>query len=283
MVEIGKYNDLRLVRFCDKGAILDGEERGDILLPKRYIKDWMKEGDLIHVIVYPDTEDKLVGTREKAYAQVGDFVFLQVEMVNSAGAYLDWGVARRLFVPMREQKARMAEDGVYLVHILLNENNQRVYGTAKWDRFIDKGNPPYQVGDEVDILIATQTDLGFKAIIDNKYIGMLYANELLDTMHLGDVCKAYIKRIRDDFKIDLSLSKIGFARIADFSDELHQRLIERGGFIDVNDKSDAETILDMFGVSKKTYKKAIGDLYRKRLISITETGIELVESSEIED
>lgn len=280
MVEIGKFNDLRLVRFCEKGAILDGGECGDILLPRRDIKDWMKEEDLIHVIVYPDTEDKLVGTREKAYATVGEFAFLQVEMVNSAGAYLDWGVARRLFVPMREQRARMAEDGVYLVAILYNENTKRIYGSAKWERVIDKTEPAYQVGDAVEILIASQTDLGFKAIINNQYVGMLYANELFDTMRLGDTCTAYIKRIREDFKIDLSLSKIGFAKVADFAEELHQRLIERGGFIDMNDKSDAEAILDMFAVSKKTFKKAVGDLYRKRLITITETGIQLAEEAE---
>lgn len=275
MVEIGRYNDLRLMHYCDKGAILDGGESGDILLPRKYIKEWMHEGDLIHVIVYPDTEDKLVGTLEKAYAQVGDYVFLEVEMVNSAGAYLDWGVARNLFVPVREQRSRMAEGGVYLVHIEYNENTNRIYGTAKWDRFIAKTEPPYQVGEEVEILIASQTDLGFKAIINNEYVGMLYANELLDTMHLGDTCTAYIKRIREDFKIDLSLSKIGFARIADFADELHQRLVERGGFIAMNDKSSADSILDMFGVSKKTFKKAVGDLYRKRLLTITETGIQI--------
>lgn len=283
MVEVGRFNDLKLLRFTDKGAMLDGLECGEILLPKRYLKDWMQEGEIIHVFVYPDTEDKLVGTREKPYAQVGDFVFLQVELANTAGAYLDWGVARRLFVPMREQKARMVEDGIYLVHILYNPNTKRIYATAKYEKYIDKEKPPYKTGDEVDVLIASQTDLGLKAIIDNKYIGMLYANELFDTMTLGETTKAYIKRVRDDFKIDLSLSKIGYAKITDFAEELHQRLIDRGGYIDINDNSDADAIFDLFGVSKKTFKKAVGDLYRRRLVSFTENGIQLTSVTEAED
>lgn len=275
MVQVGKFNDLKLLRFTDKGAILDGEEKGDILLPKKYMKDWMTEGEIIHVFVYPDTKDQLVGTREKPYAEVGDFAFLNVELVNNAGAYLDWGVARNLFVPVREQRARMNEDGTYLVHIVYNENTQRIFGTAKYDKYIDKTKPPYEVGDAVEILIAAQTELGFKAIIDNRYAGMLYANELFDTMQLGQICTAYIKRIRDDFKIDLSLSKIGFTRVEDFADELYERIVERGGFVAINDKSDAESIYEMFGVSKKTFKKAVGTLYRKRMISITENGVQL--------
>ncbi|MBN1463199.1 MAG: GntR family transcriptional regulator [Paludibacteraceae bacterium] len=276
MVQIGKYNDLHLTRFCDMGAMFDGGEAGEILMPKRYLKDWMEVGSLVHVLVYPDSEDKLVCTREKAYAQVGDFVFLQVELVNEVGAYLDWGVARKLFVPIREQRARMQEEGVYLVHICYNENTHRIYGTAKYDQYIDKSKPPYQMGDEVQILIAAKTDLGFKAIINNQYVGMLYANELFDTLELGHTCTAYIKRVRDDFKIDLSLSKIGYAHVADFSEELHQRLIERGGFIAVTDKTEAETIYELFGVSKKTFKKALGDLYRKQLIRIDQEGIQLL-------
>lgn len=279
MVQVGKFNDLKLLRFTDKGAILDGEESGDILLPRKYLKDWMSEGEIIHVFVYPDTKDQLVGTREKPYAQVGDFAFLNVELVNNAGAYLDWGVARNLFVPMREQRARMNEEGTYLVHIVYNENTQRIFGTAKYDKYIDKTKPPYEVGDAVEILIAAQTELGFKTIIDNRYAGMLYANELFDTMELGQICTAYIKRIRDDFKIDLSLSKIGFTRVEDFADELYERIVERGGFVAINDKSDAESIYEMFGVSKKTFKKALGTLYRKRMISITENGVQLTEEA----
>jgi len=278
MLQIGKFNDLHLTRFCDMGAMLDGEEAGEILMPKRYLKDWMEVGSLVHVFVYPDSEDKLVGTTEKAYAQVGDFVFLQAELVNDAGAYLDWGIARKLFVPLHEQRMRMYEEGVYLVHIIYNENTKRIYGTAKYDKYIDKTKPPYEAGEAVEILIAAKTDLGFKAIINNQYIGMLYANELFDTLELGHTCTAYIKRVRDDFKIDLSLSKIGFARVTDFADELHQRIIERGGFIAITDKSDAEIIYEMFAVSKKTFKKAVGDLYRKRYILITEEGIQLVEN-----
>ncbi len=280
MIEIGKFNDLTLLRFSDKGAVLNGEERGEILLPKSYLKDWMKVGEKIHVFVYPDVNDRLVGTCEKPYAQVGDFVFLEVEMVNNVGAYLDWGVARRLFVPIREQRARMSEGGFYLVHILYNENTNRIYGTAKYDKYVDKTCPPYHAGDEVDILVAGKTDLGFKAIIDNRYAGMLYANELIENIEVGYEGKAYIKRVRDDFKIDLSQSKIGFARVSDFSDDLHERLKERGGFIALNDKSAAEDIFDFFSVSKKTFKKAVGDLYRKRLITITDEGIQLNDEGE---
>ncbi len=275
-VKIGKYNDLTLTRFCDKGAMLDGLDAGEILLPKRYVKDFMKVGEIVHAIVYPDSNDFLEGTTEKAYAQAGDFAFLEVIMVNEMGAYLDWGVSRKLFVPFREQRMRMHEGGFYLVHIVYNKNTNRLYGTAKYDKYIDKTQPPYYSGDEVNVLIAAKTDLGFKAIIDNRYGGMLYANELTEHIDVGDERKAYIKRVRDDFKIDLSLTKIGFARIVDFSDELYCRLEERGGFIALNDKSDAEDIFDLFSVSKKTFKKAVGDLYRKRLIDINDEGIVLI-------
>ncbi len=277
MLQIGKYNDLHLTRFCDMGAMFDGGEAGEVLMPRRYLKDWMEVGSLVHVFVYPDSEDKLVATREKVYAQVGDYVFLQAELVNEVGAYLDWGVARKLFVPIREQRVRMQEDGVYLVYILYNENTKRIYGSAKYDQYIDKSKPTYEIGDAVEILIASKTELGFKAIINNQYIGMLYANELFDTLELGHTCTAYIKRIRDDFKIDLSLSKIGFDKVIDFSEELQQRIIERGGFIAVTDKSDAETIYGLFGVSKKTFKKAVGDLYRKRIIQISNEGLRINE------
>ncbi len=275
-LKIGKYNDLTLTRFCDKGAMLDGLDAGEILLPKSYIKDWMTVGEKIHVIVYPDSNDFLVGTTEKAYAQAGNFAFLEVVMVNNMGAYLDWGVSRKLFVPFREQRMRMHEGGFYLVYIIYNKNTNRIYGTAKYDKYIDKTQSPYHAGDEVNILIASKTDLGFKAIVDNRYGGMLYVNELTENLEVGDERVAYIKRIRDDYKIDLSLSKIGFARITDFSDELHSRLQERGGFIALNDNSNAEEIFDFFGVSKKTFKKAVGDLYRKRLIAINEEGIQLI-------
>ncbi len=279
MLQIGKYNDLQLTHFCDQGAMFDGGEEGLILMPRQYLKDWMEEGSIVQALVYPDTEDKLVATREKAYGQVGDFVFLQVDLVNEMGAYLDWGVARRLFVPLREQGARMQEDGTYLVQIRYNENTKRIYGTAKYDKFINKTQAPYQIGDEVEILIASKTDLGYKAIINNQYVGILYANELYDTLALGHTGVAYIKRIRADFKIDLSLSKIGFDRIVDFSEELLQRITERGGFLAVTDKSEAELIYEMFGVSKKTFKKAVGDLYRRQIITLSKEGIQLTVNS----
>lgn len=272
---IGQYNDLKIKRFCEKGAILDGGEYGEILFPKRWLKDWMKIGSMVHVFVYPDTKDQLVATREKAYAMVGEFAFLQVDLVNEKGAYLDWGVARRLFVPIREQRHRMVEDGIYLVYIALNEQNNRIYGSAKYDHFIDKSRPNYEIGESVEVMIALQTDLGYKAIIDNRYIGMIYSNEIMDTLELGQITTAYIKRIREDNKIDLSLNKIGYSRIEDFADELYDCLVQRGGVLEMNDKSDSTEILNMFGVSKKTFKKAIGTLYRLEKIVITEWGIEL--------
>jgi predicted RNA-binding protein (virulence factor B family) len=280
MVEIGKYNDLYLLRFCEQGAILDGQEAGEILMPKITIRDWMKVGDLIHVFVYPDSNDRLVGTREKPYAVAGEFAFLQVELTNQNGAYLEWGVRRRLFVPIREQRARMHEEGVYLVYIVYDEKTKRLYGSAKYEQYIDKGKPPYEVGDAVNILIAAKTDLGYKAIIDNQYMGMLYANELFDKLEPGHIGTAYIKRVRDDYKIDLSLSKIGQAHISDFAEELHRRLIDRGGYLAMNDNTEPEAIYELFGVSKKTFKKAIGDLYRKRLITIDDNGIQLIENTE---
>lgn len=275
MIKVGRYNDLKVIEHSQGDVIFDGEASGQIVMPEKLVRGDENEGESIHVFVYPDSSDRLIATHEKPFATVGEFAFLEVVLVNDFGAYLDWGVSRNLFVPIREQRARMRDGGVYLVYVAYNLTNGRVFGSARYDRFIDKGLPPYHVGESVEVMIAERTDLGFKTVIENQYLGMIYADELFDNLELGQICTAYIKKIRDDFKMDLSLSKIGFARIDDFSEELIERLKSRGGFIAVNDKSDAKDIYELFGVSKKTFKKSVGTLYRKRLITITDKGIEL--------
>ena len=275
-IELGKYNVLEVVKEVEFGMYLDGGEDGEILLPLRYVPEGCQPGDLLNVFIYLDNEERLVATTLTSLVQVGEFACLEVAWVNEYGAFLNWGLMKDLFVPFREQKMKMQVGKKYVIHAHLDDESYRIVASAKVDRYLSKEAAPYQAGDEVDILIWQKTDLGFKAIIENKYSGLLYDSEIFQSLHTGDRVKAFIKQIREDGKIDLILQKPGFEKIDDFSKTLHRYITEHGGWIGLTDKSPAEEIYDTFGVSKKTFKKAVGDLYKKRLILLHEDGIELV-------
>ena len=276
MVEIGKYNTLRVVKEVDFGIYLDGgEEYGEILMPSRYVPDDVKPDDELEVFVYNDSEDRVIATTEKPYAKVGDFRFLKVKAVNRTGAFLDWGLPKDLLVPFREQKAKMVEGGTYLVYVYLDRDTDRVVASAKIDRFLDNIIPEYETGDEVDLLIAEKTDMGYKVIINNTHWGMVYENEIFTPVETGQYVKGYIKKVREDDKIDVALQKEGYEQVDGISKDILDKLKEAGGFLAVSDKSPAEMIYHMFGISKKNFKKAIGALYRKKLITISKEGIKL--------
>lgn len=274
-IELGKYNKLEVVKEVEFGMYLDGGEEGEILLPARYVPEDCKPGDILNVFIYLDNEERLVATTLTPLVQVGQFACLEVAWVNQYGAFLNWGLMKDLFVPFREQKMKMQVGKQYVVHAHLDEESYRIVASAKVDRYLSKEIAPYEAGQEVDILIWQKTDLGFKAIIDNQYSGLLYESEIFQPLHTGMQLKAYVKQVREDGKIDLILQKPGQAKVEDFSATLLQYIRDNGGRILLNDKSPAEEIYDTFGVSKKTFKKAVGDLYKKHLIVLEADAISL--------
>ena len=275
-IELGKFNQLEVVKQVDFGMYLDGGEEGEILLPTRYVPEDCKVGDWLNVFLYLDNEERLIATTLTPLVQVGEFACLEVSWVSQFGAFLNWGLMKDLFVPFSEQKMKMQVGNKYVIHAYIDDESFRIVASAKVDRYLSKEKAPYQPGEEVNILIWQKTDLGFKAIIENMYSGLLYDSEIFQTLHTGDRLKAYIKQVREDGKIDLILQKPGFEKVDDFSKTLYHYIADHGGRIGLNDKSPAEEIYDVFGVSKKTFKKAVGDLYKKRLILLHEDGIELV-------
>lgn len=300
MIKLGDYNTLKAIRRADQGFYLEGDERsGDILLPNRYVPKDLAIGKEIEVFVYLDQDERLIATTEKPAAKVGEFACLEVAWINQYGAFLKWGLMKDLFCPFREQKQRMEVGKHYIVFVKEDEESHRLMATAKVERHIEPAaNSEHRSatvpttstdrvsydsvagallkhGDACDCLIWQKTDLGFKTIINNRYQGQIYDNQIFQPLHTGDRLTAYIDHVRQDGKIDITLQPTGRQHTLDFAEVLLRYLYENDGHCDLGDKSDAELIYDRFKVSKKAYKKAIGDLYRRRLIVIEENGIRL--------
>ena len=280
MLTLGDYNTLKIVKSVDFGLYLDGGEEGEILLPQRYVTSDMKIGQEITVFIYLDQEERPVATTEKPYAKVGEFVSLEVAWVNQFGAFLKWGLMKDLFCPFREQKRRMEQGQRHIVYIKVDEDSYRLMATAKVEKYLTtptvKDLPQLQHGAEVDILVWQKTDLGFKVIVNNKFQGLVFENQVFRSLHSGMKLKAYVDHVRQDGKIDIVLQQSGRQQTLDFAEVLLRYLYENDGCCNLGDKSPAELIYDRFQVSKKAYKKAIGDLYKRRLITIEDNGIHLV-------
>lgn len=277
-IELGKFNQLKVVKEVDFGMYLDGGDEGEILLPARYVPEGCQIDDVLNVFLYLDNEERLIATTLTPLVQVGEFACLEVAWVNQFGAFLNWGLMKDLFVPFSEQKMKMQVGKKYIVHAHLDDESYRIVASAKVDRYLSKEKAEYQPGEEVNILIWQKTDLGFKAIIENKFGGLLYDSEIFQPLHTGMVLKAYVKQIREDGKIDLVLQKPGFKKVDDLSKTLLEYIREHDGYTPLNDKSPADDIYAVFGVSKKTFKKAVGDLYKKHLVVLQEDGIRLASS-----
>lgn len=266
---------MEVVKEVDFGVYLNGDEDGEILLPKRYVPEGTKPGDILNVFIYLDMEERLVATTLQPYVQVGEFACLEVAWVNQFGAFLNWGLMKDLFVPFREQKMKMQKGKRYVVYVHLDEESYRIVASAKVEHFLSTEKPDYQPGQEVEVLVWQRTELGYKVIVENKFSGMLYHNEIFQLLEVGMRLTAFIKQVRPDGKIDLVLQKAGARKVDDFSEVLWQYIKDNDGFTPLNDKTDAEVIYHTFGVSKKTFKKAVGDLYKKRRIVLEEDGIHL--------
>lgn len=282
-ITLGAYNKLTVQKVALRegngepfGLYLDGGREGEILMPQKYVPEGVEIGDEIEVFVYLDQEERPVATTEKPLAQAGDFAYLECSWVNEYGAFLSWGVTKDLFCPFREQKKRMEVGNSYIVHIHLDEETYRLVASAKVEHYFSETPPTYHPGQEVDLLVWQKTDLGFKVIVDNCCPGLVYEDQIFRYIHTGDRLKGYISTVRADGKIDCTLQPSGQKHAEDFAEVLLQYLKDNGGACDLGDKSEAEDIKRRFQVSKKVYKRAVGDLYKRRLITVGPLGIKLV-------
>lgn len=275
MADIGKYNKLSVVAINDNGAFLDAGELGEILLPIKEVPKECAVNDMITVFIYRDTADRLVATTVKPLAQVDEFVSLKVVQTNKMGAFLDWGLPKDLLVPFNQQHSAMEVGKYYLVRVFLDLSTMRIAASSKLDKFIDIWPAEYTAGDKVELMIGGKTDLGFKAIINNQHWGLLYDNEIFQPLRIGKKITGYIKQVRADERIDLSLTRTGKGKVMDFSDTLIAHLKEQGGFSSLHDKSAPELIKRTLGVSKKTFKATVGNLMKKGIIIIEPNGIRL--------
>ncbi len=278
MAAIGRYNSLQIVKHTGFGLYLDGGPDGEILLPNRYIpKDTPTEvEDWLNVFIYLDSEDKLIATTEKPKVQVGEFASLKVVQINRIGLFLDWGLPKDLLLPHSEEKRQLNEGDYCVVYVYLDKHTRRITATARLDRYLDKTPPRYKVGEAVDLLVVERTDLGHKAIINGEHWGLIHKNEAFKFLRGGMREKGYIREVRADGKISLSLQPLGSEAADSLQALIMQKLQENQGSLAVGDKTPADEIAQLFGVSKGNFKKAIGGLYKQGCIVIHPDRIERV-------
>jgi hypothetical protein len=276
MLQLGEFNELKAKRSTDNGWYLVDEEDNEVLMPNKYIPEGFKEEDQISVFVYKDSEDRIVATTETPKMVVNEFACLQVKQVNKMGAFLDWGLEKDLMVPYSEQKSKMQEGEFYVVRLVHDTKSDRLFASSKLNKYLVQDHMIVATGDEVEAIIVEESDLGYKAIIEDAHLGLLYKNETFRTLEIGDKLNVFVKKIREDGKIDLSLEQEGYGKVDPSSQKILQKLNENEGYLNLHDKSHPVLIAEILGMSKKTFKKAIGNLYKQRLILLEKNGIRLI-------
>lgn len=277
MANIGKWNTLMGVEITPMGLMLNGGEHGQILAPSKYLPEDAEPGEEFRVFVYLDSEDRLIATTEEPLAEVGEFAYLEVLSVNPrVGAFLNWGLAKDLLLPFAEQLGRPQVGERVLVAVLVDERSKRIIASMKTHAHLDRSPPLYDDGQPVQLLIAEKTPLGFKAIINHRHMGLLYQSELKTKLEIGQTVEGYVRKILPGGLIDLSLDQAGYGRVGKLTDDITEALENNDGFLEIGDKAPPEVIQDVFGVSKKAYKQALGALYKKRRIQFEGKGIRLV-------
>ncbi|NNG10359.1 MAG: GntR family transcriptional regulator [Arenibacter sp.] len=276
MIALGKYNNLEILRDTSVGLFLGDEEGNDVLLPNKYVPEEFEIGDFIDVFCYLDHEERVVATTLEPYVMVDQFRLLQVAEVNEYGAFMDWGLEKHLLVPFREQRNKMQEGQWYVVYCYLDEKTDRLVASNKLDKFLSNDTLTIGELDKVDLVVTRLTDLGWEVVINNKHKGLVYSNQVFRKVAIGDMLTGYVKSIRPDNKIDISLQPIGTDSLEPTANLIYQKLVSNGGSLPLHDKSDPEDIKAMLQMSKKMFKKGIGTLYRERKIEIGTDGIRLV-------
>lgn len=275
MINIGSRANLRIVREQTFGLFLDAENLGEVLLPRGEAPRNWALGELLDVFLYLDSEDRLVATLKSPRAMVGEFARLKCVAVTAVGAFLDWGLSKDLLVPFREQKMRMEEGRGYLVKVLFDEESRRLIATTRLARHLNKTPARYAVGDEVELIVFEKTQLGYKTIINGQHEGLLFANEVFQELSIGEKVTGWVAEVRADGKINLTLHALGRGRVDDLEKRILGELVARGGFWAISDNTPAEEIREDLGVSKRTFKQAVGALLKKRLIAVGDGGIRL--------
>ncbi|MGZ4054749.1 MAG: CvfB family protein [Bacteroidia bacterium] len=275
MIQVGEYNELEVIKELDFGIYLR-EGDVEILMPAKWVPKGTKIGDFLNVFIFRDSDDRLIATTVKPLAVAESFAFLEAKQVNDIGAFLDWGMDKDLFVPFREQASRMEAGKSYVVFVYVDEETDRIVASSKLSRFIEREDIRVQEGDIVDLLIYSETDLGFNAIINDLYSGLIYKNEIYEEIRVGDKVQGFVKRVREDNKIDLSLQKSGYELVDDVKWRILKLMKEENGLLPLTDNSSPEEIKAKLQISKKAFKKAVGALYKERLIKLTDKGVELI-------
>ncbi len=277
MIKIGEYNSLTVARTAEHGVYLEDERQESVLLPKRYVPKGLEIGKQLTVFVYNDSEDRPVATTETPLIELGKFAMLKAVSNSKFGTFFDWGLSKDLLVPFREQNKEMKEGYFYLIYLYLDKETKRLVGSNKISKYLDNENLTLKKDDEVDLLVWNKTDLGNRVIINEKHLGLLYANETFRTIKMGERTKGYIKQVRKDGKIDVVLEKPGYSSIEKNAQVLLQKLENNNGHLPLTDKSPPDLIAQQLGMSKKTFKKSVGALYKRRLITIEKDSIRLVD------
>jgi uncharacterized protein len=275
MIKTGDYNILKVLRKVDFGIYLDDGGEG-ILLPKRFVPANVNEGDELNVFVYHDGEDRMIATTQKPFGKVDDIVKLKAVSVTPQGAFMDWGLMKDLFVPKSQQLNAMMPNGEYIVKIYRDEQTGRAAATERVEQYLSNDNLTVKEGDEADMIVFRRTDIGYLMIINNLHTGVLHFNEVYRSIGTGDKFKGFIKKITPDNKIDVVAGKMGYNRVEDEAGKVLRLLKENDGYLPYYDKSDPEEIYLFFGMSKKTFKMTVGNLYKQKLISLEKTGIKLI-------
>ena len=275
MIELGKLNSLEILRTTSVGLFLGDTEGNDVLLPNKYVPESYEIGSKISVFCYLDYEERPIATTLEPYVMANEFQLLEVVEVNEFGAFLQWGLEKHLLVPFREQREKMQENQWYVVYCYLDERSNRLVGSNKLDAFLSNDNLEVRVWDQVQLIVTRQTDIGWEVIVNNKHKGLVYANEVFKKISVGDTMPGCIKTIRKDNKLDISLQPLGTRVLEPAANKILELLEQKGGHIPLHDKSDPEEIKAMFQMSKKTFKKGIGTLYKARKITIESDGIHI--------
>ncbi|MGJ7093474.1 CvfB family protein [Vibrio hannami] len=276
MIKVGQINNLEVTKIESFGVFLDADDYGSVLLPGKYAPENVEVGKSIEVFLYFDSDSQLTATTEKPIAQVGQWGLMRVEGVNATGAFVNWGIEKKdLLVPFSEQRTRFRAGQEILVYVYTDRASGRIVGTTKFNKLLDKTPANYTNNQQVDLIIAERSDLGYKAIVNGEHWGMIFSSDVFGKLFIGKRLKGYIKNIRGDGKIDLSLQKVGTAKMDDLSQKILDVLEKKGGFLPLNDKSTPDAIFAVFRTSKGTFKKTIGGLYKSGKITIEKDGIRL--------
>jgi predicted RNA-binding protein (virulence factor B family) len=278
MIEIGKINTLTVLRETAAGFHLGDSEGNEVLLPNSFIKSKPAAREKLEVFIYKDSEDRLIATLKKPVARLNDFACLRVSSVNEIGAFMDWGLEKELFVPHSEQKFEMEEGRYYVVYVYLDDISKRITGSSRLDKFVSNDNLKLEGGQEVEVMITEESALGYSCIINGLYKGLIYHNDVYQDLFVGDELIAYVKTIREDNLVDISLQKGGFKNVLSATEVILEYLETHDGYLNLHDKSSPEEIAEKFSMSKATFKKSIGVLYRHRKVLIKNDGVYLVKA-----